>query len=103
MPYLLCPVQPSLFSREQVTGVCIIHGIEAWEARMDLLSSLFGGLCSLLGESLGRLVLRFLTRGRYPGKSAYWDGVCEIIGLLTTIICITAIIGTLLLVYALTR
>lgn len=67
---------------------------------MDLLSSFFGGLCSLLGEGLGRVVLRFLSRGRYPGKSAYWDGVCEIIGLFTAI---TGIIAIVVLVYALTR
>lgn len=67
---------------------------------MDLLSSLFGGLCSLLCDALGRFVLRFLSRGRYPGKSAYWDGVCEIIGLFTAI---TGIIATVVLIYALTR
>ncbi len=67
---------------------------------MDLLSSLFGGLCSLLCDGLGRFVLRPLSRGRLPGKSAYWDGICEIIGLFTTI---TGIIAIVVLVYALTN
>lgn len=68
-------------------------------SRMDLLSSLFGGLCSLLCDGLGRFVLRLVSRGRFPGESAYWDGLCEIIGLFTTITCIIAIV---VLVYALT-
>lgn len=67
---------------------------------MDLFSALFDRLCNLLFEGLGRVVLRFLSSGRYPGKSAYWDGICEIIGL---IIVIAGIIANVVLVYALTN
>jgi len=67
---------------------------------VGIFSALFDGLCNLLLEGLGRVVLRLLSRGRYPGKSAYWDGICEIIGL---IIVITGIIAIVVLVYALTN
>ncbi|MDR6233303.1 hypothetical protein [Pseudomonas oryzihabitans] len=67
---------------------------------MDFFSALFGGLCDVLFEGLGRVVLRLLSRGRYPGKSAYWDGICGIIGL---IIVISGIIAVVVLVYALTK
>lgn len=67
---------------------------------MDLLSAILGGLCSLLCDGLGRFVLRLLSGGRFLGKSAYWDGLCEIIGLFTTI---TGIIAIVVLVYALTN
>ncbi len=54
----------------------------------------------MLCDGLGRFVLRLLSGGRFPGKSAYWDGLCEIIGLFTTI---TGIIAVVVLVYALTN
>lgn len=65
---------------------------------MEFLAVVLNGIFKVLSDGIGRVVLRILSRGRYPGKSVYWKGACEIIGLTTVI---TGIIAIGLLAHAL--